>query len=570
MGKVLLSAGDQISRVEYVRFEMQVDPPPGRRLVQDIPSYAEVVSQMQKLGFKHTGQHACHFDAGASTFSREIKEMECVFCQHPPCQEGHRAPLGPHPREVQSKVANLPYLQPPPWKPSGSKQQGVGDQIESSESQPSDLEDEGSGPSATGGEEQAALTPEDSVSNAEASDDATEDSRGSEQMTPNEEAKMDEAAAEADVDAAAAPKQIYTPPEAIPPIKLWNGVAQHIPLPKTGDWMSETQFLERVLRSFGKQRIGYRGHQRMDGFQKGRIFDDDGMFAFESSIRSVAIDVGAANNPLPFDLDIDVSQVAFFVEPLQWKSLEEAIERDSGDIKRRGGCIVRWDAFCTMNRFYTFPAAVSHTLGKAKFHATANPYCGSLEAFTHDQDKHAIEDSLKNSKNPEISGIFSACYKDAGVPGDVPTISLKALLDRIPKNIAIKYVKIDAQGHDYKVLLSAGDQITRIQYVRFEMQVDPPPGRRLVKDIPSYKEVKEHLEGLGFKHGGGHACFFDHGASPFSKAVKEMECVFCRKMPCREGGVPPLGENPREVTARNKRAGMDPSGKNRKKQPSQG
>ena len=47
---------------------------------------------------------------------------------------------------------------------------------------------------------------------------------------------------------------------------------------------------------------------------------------------------------------------------------------------------------------------------------------------------------------------------------------------------SIKAIKIDAQGHDFKVLLSAGDQMSRIDYVRLEMQVDPPPGFKLVKD----------------------------------------------------------------------------------------
>jgi len=205
------------------------------------------------------------------------------------------------------------------------------------------------------------------------------------------------------------------------------------------------------------------------------------------------------------------SQIAFFVEPVQWKTLEQAVEVDSRQLKARGGCTTRWDPFCVMNRFYIFPAAVSNDLGHATFHATANPYCGSLEAFTVDVNQSQIENKIKRSMNNEIRGIFEQCYKNAGTPAKVPTISLKSIIERIPKNISVKYVKIDAQGHDFKVLLSAAEQISRIQYVRFEMQVDPPPGRRLVKDIPSYAEMVAQLSDVGLRRAGKHACYFEHG-----------------------------------------------------------
>merc|ERR1719272_2581676 len=91
--------------------------------------------------------------------------------------------------------------------------------------------------------------------------------------------------------------------------------------------------------------------------------------------------------------------------------------------------------------------------------------------------------------------------------------------------------------------------MSRLNYVRFEMQVDPLPNRKMVKDVPSYAEVKQKLTELGFKHNGKHACD-DSTMGSFSKAIREMECTFCRKLPCREGGVPPLGPNPAEVVRR--------------------
>merc|ERR1719263_979847 len=83
---------------------------------------------------------------------------------------------------------------------------------------------------------------------------------------------------------------------------------------------------------------------------------------------------------------------------------------------------------------------------------------------------------------------------------EVPTLTLASILRRIPEHVRIKYVKIDAQGQDYKILLSAAEQMSRIEYVRFEMQVDPPPGRKMVADIPSYAEVESKMTELGFVH----------------------------------------------------------------------
>merc|ERR1719502_952141 len=105
-----------MSRIEYVRFEMQVDPPPDLKLVKDVPSYQEVKAQLEKLGFKHDGSHACHMDPGAHRFSHVVKEMECVFCRKRPCVENGRAPLGPNPKTLAAQQYSQPYIQPAPWK----------------------------------------------------------------------------------------------------------------------------------------------------------------------------------------------------------------------------------------------------------------------------------------------------------------------------------------------------------------------------------------------------------------------------------------------------------------------
>jgi len=313
------------------------------------------------------------------------------------------------------------------------------------------------------------------------------------------------------------------------------------------EFAQETQFLEKILRSFGKNKRKYKGKQRLLGFQKGRLFDEQGMFAFDGSIKSVAIDVGAANNPLTFDLGIDATQFVMMFEALPGHSdgLEQAFEQDNKAVWKRGGCDTQWDGVCMQDRFLWWRSAVSNKVGTTSFVISDNPYCGSLGEIT--EKKGYVDPVLAN--DPEMAGWLNVCYNANRKSVKVFTVTLESIIKRIPLYIKIKYVKIDAQGHDFKVLMTAGEYISRIDYVRFEMQVDPAPNRKMVKDVPSYAEVKQKLQELGFSHDGKHACN-SNGMAPFSIAIKEMECTFCRKRPCREGGQPPLGPSPGQVVAR--------------------
>lgn len=307
---------------------------------------------------------------------------------------------------------------------------------------------------------------------------------------------------------------------------------------------TETEFVTEVLTSFGKQAPNYTGDQKLKGFRSGSLIDENGMFALDSNVQSVAIDVGAANNPLIFDLDIDANQVVLAFEPVFWDQLAKDMETVAKEVNERGGCETRYEGHCANQRLVVFPSAVSSQIGHAEFHVAANPYCSSLNSVPG-----GLDPTLVNSTDPEVRDVMASCWGSLAKAEvrKVPTITLASILARIPKHIRIKYLKIDAQGQDYKVLLSAAEQMSRIEYVRFEMQVDPPAGRKMVADIPSYAEVEAKMTELGFVHEPGHACHFDVGASPFSKAIEEKECVFCRELPCKEGGVEPLGPNPREL-----------------------
>lgn len=117
---------------------------------------------------------------------------------------------------------------------------------------------------------------------------------------------------------------------------------------------TETDFVAKVLTSYGKQSSSYEGAQVLTGFRSGAesLLDDDGMFAFDDSIKSVAIDVGAASNPMIFDMDKDMSQLVLAFEPIF--DLNTAFEDVAKEVAGRGGCTDRWESFCVNQRLVVF------------------------------------------------------------------------------------------------------------------------------------------------------------------------------------------------------------------------
>lgn len=93
------------------------------------------------------------------------------------------------------------------------------------------------------------------------------------------------------------------------------------------------------------------------------------------------------------------------------------------------------------DRLITIPAAVSPNEGYATFRKAGTDMCSSLlevnpEALRKDWPGGCTETSFEFQ---------------------VATVRLQTIIDLIPSNIAIEFVKVDAQGSDYDVIASGGN-----------------------------------------------------------------------------------------------------------------
>jgi FkbM family methyltransferase len=126
-------------------------------------------------------------------------------------------------------------------------------------------------------------------------------------------------------------------------------------------------------------------------------------------------------------------------------------------------------------KLFVITAAIGPRQGLAKFFTYANG---------------GVASSLSEAEN------FNWAYTPDGYPPVlfVPVITLKTLLEAIPPEIVIVYLKIDAEGWDLDVVESAGDSISRAQTVQTEILCYKAfQGQRT-----NWPDVEKILTGLGF------------------------------------------------------------------------
>lgn len=110
-------------------------------------------------------------------------------------------------------------------------------------------------------------------------------------------------------------------------------------------------------------------------------------------------------------------------------------------------------------RLLVLPCAISDRVGIAPFYAYNDGLSSSL--------------NLANEAAPDLMG-----WKSKALPSDIPSVALvpvvtlRHLLDAIPRHIEIELIKTDMQGHDLAAIKSAGLAARRAKFIHHEASCD--------------------------------------------------------------------------------------------------
>jgi len=188
----------------------------------------------------------------------------------------------------------------------------------------------------------------------------------------------------------------------------------------------------------------------------GRVpFREDGYFSFPDSVQRVVVDVGAYKlRRTSHFLREDPGVAIVAVEPLSEP----------------------WKTWPDDPRVVGVPAAISLERGVLHFNVNEKNVTSSLLDTT--------PESLLSTKTIEVR--------------DVPGIRLADVLERIPTELHIIFLKTDVQGMDLAVLMSAGEHLRRAKEIHSEIVNDPSYEKKGVGSMGSEGEFHAYMASKGF------------------------------------------------------------------------
>gem|GEM_PF-1721157 len=161
------------------------------------------------------------------------------------------------------------------------------------------------------------------------------------------------------------------------------------------------------------------------------VLKPDGTFAFPKGVERVWIDVGAHH--------LETTRKGFLAErSVGMIGVEPII-----------GAFEHWP---NTARLIGLPIALSYERGEMDFHINVHELGSSL---------------LETVPNKELP-LADLANKTVEIR-KVPVLRLEDVMERIPADLPIEYLKVDVQGLDLQVLKSAGDHIRRVEKIRTEV-----------------------------------------------------------------------------------------------------
>lgn len=216
----------------------------------------------------------------------------------------------------------------------------------------------------------------------------------------------------------------------------------------------------------------------------------DGKLQVPQGVSSILIDVGA-NRRTEFAALVaaDPSVLVIVFEPLPPLYAEHRswLDEQPPSVARR---------------IWLLPLAVAEESGLAALHTTELGGCSSLCSLKGD--------ALWTPSMLE-------CGREIGV-NIVMQMPLSSIIRHLPFDV--DYLKVDAQGADLEVVLSAGDSISRVPRIKIEVQhVEPGDLTLRYTGQRTKREVIDRLADLGFVL---HTCV------PVVREIREEDCSFLR------------------------------------------
>eukprot|EP01091_Cochliopodium_minus_P001121 TRINITY_DN10992_c0_g1_i1.p1 TRINITY_DN10992_c0_g1~~TRINITY_DN10992_c0_g1_i1.p1 ORF type:complete len:325 (-),score=72.00 TRINITY_DN10992_c0_g1_i1:65-1039(-) len=135
------------------------------------------------------------------------------------------------------------------------------------------------------------------------------------------------------------------------------------------------------------------------------------------------------------------------------------------------------------------------------------------ESLKLDKDKFRViqaalaeEDGYKTFYVESVGGERSSLSKPNGKyirsvdSFEAATIKLQTILELIDTDkYSLEYLKVDAQGHDYRVLKSAGDLLKKVKSVTLKCQdISKGDDKQLYEDIHYCPDVKDYMKKMEF------------------------------------------------------------------------